>query len=421
MNEETIKKIQYWYINELKDLIENVLKGDAEIIEGKKRYEIVDEILEKFGNEDSFKKFLLNFESLKDVSINKAVNCLIEHFKIPIDEARRIERRSALILIIYKYNLVKKLDFIRFISSFEQYKNEAGYLLKIEPMKDIDKTIVTSLIEFYKDWNNNNKDFIFAELIPTEENFFPVRITKEIGRRYQREFLFRAEKKPPHESLDPEEFKTEGLENFPVSYRNISIKKINEDLFELIFDFKLNREKHLVERILYFIFGLNIDLDQLEYTKSDIIKLVQNSTKNMFDQFKTESFSNVKEKFKEMQNQALKKINKLDESSDNKKVLKNIIRKTYILPPKIFDVVEKGIIKLDLDIDPEDFAKDPKGKRIIEDFYKLSSEIEEDKKVYIYLLNGKKIELHPKKVNLIFKNLVELEQKALKLIFGDKD
>ena len=49
MSEETIKKIQYWYANELKDLIEIVLKGDTEIIEGKKRYEIFDEILEKFG------------------------------------------------------------------------------------------------------------------------------------------------------------------------------------------------------------------------------------------------------------------------------------------------------------------------------------------------------------------------------------
>lgn len=421
LDENSIKKIKYWYINELKDLIEIVLKGEAEVIEGKRRYEIVENIIEEYGDKDFFKEFIKNFDSLKNISINKAVNCLIEHFYIPISEARSIERRSVLILMIYKHGLVEKLNFIRFISSFEQYRNETGYFLRIKPPKDINDNLEKSITEFYQEWNENNKDFIFAEIIPTDEDFIPLRITKEIGRRFQREFTFRLRKKPPYSSLDPNEFKTESLENFPVSYRNISIKKVSEDLYELIFNFKINREKRLIESCLTHIFGLNIEISQLEYAKSDILKNVEEITKNLFEEFKSESFNKVRERFNEIQNQAIKKINRLGESTEKKDKLRNIVRNTILLPPKIFDVVEKGIIKIDLDIEPEDFTKDPRGKRIIEDLYKLSNDITEDKKIYIYSVNGKRIELNQKNIYNEFANLNELEQKALKLIFGVED
>ena len=94
MREDIIKKLKSWNANELKDLLEIILKSDIEFINGKKRNEIFKEIIEKYGNEDVFNSFLLHFESLKDISINKAVKCLIDHFKIHIDEARRIKRRN---------------------------------------------------------------------------------------------------------------------------------------------------------------------------------------------------------------------------------------------------------------------------------------------------------------------------------------
>ena len=419
MSEECAKEIKYWSKNDLKNLVKIVLKGNIEEIEARTRPEIINNIMTLYENDDKLKNFFELLTKLDKISINKARNCLTESFRIPVDETRKIKKRSTLILTLYTHDLIKKIEYIRFISNIDRYKHEWGYNLNLKQRKNLSETISLSLEEFYKEWNQNNTDPVFADLVPTKEDLFLIRIAKEIGRRIQNQFIFRSRNKNLDEWLTPAEFKTTRLENYPISYKNIYIQEEKNNLFKLIFNFNIKKERKMVEHLLLKIFGLEIKLEQLEFSKSDIFKTIENNTKELFNNFKSKEFDNINDEFNKMKKISIAKLEELDTSTEKKMKLREIIKKTYLLPPKIFGVTEKGIIKIDLDVEPEDFLKDPKGKQISKAFYEIAGEVGEDRKTYIYSINGKRIELHPEKMNKTFKKLGELEQLALKLILGD--
>jgi hypothetical protein len=416
MEHEYVQKLRSMSQNDLKILVETILNYKFEKIKGERKIDKIEHIIALFKDNKKFQDFFELLSKLDDVSINKACRYLNEIYGVPADELRGIKKKGDLLFALYKHNLINEIDSLSFVSGIDKFRDRWRFTLNVKPKKEIKTSL--SLIEFCREWNRNNLDLLFAELVPTKEDFLLIRILKEVGRRAPKQFKFRTEGRLPKE-ISSEEFRTEVIEHYPISFNHIYVRKVADtDLFELIFNFDPQKEEKMVENLLSSIFGLEVKLDQLVYSKPDVVKTIEDVSKQLFSEVKKKGFDKIRSEFNKMKSAAIEKVENLDLPSDKKEKLKEIIGHTHPLPPKIVNDVERGIITLEQIVDPEIFLKQPEGKQILDMASRIADDVEEEKKTYLYVINRKPFLILPDGMIKASRRLGELDMQALKLIFG---
>ena len=405
-------------LDDIKDFVNVVLSYEFEKIEGEKKEEKINYIISSFQNNEKFREFFELLSRLDGVNINKACKYLNETFNLPVDELRKIKRKTTLLLTLYKHNLIDEIDSIVFATSIEKFRTKWRFTLSVTPKRDL-KDINTSLIEFCKNWNKSNVDLVFAEPVSTKDILLMIRILKETGRKTPKQFKFRREGRLPQE-ITREEFRVETVEHYPLSFKHVYIRKIDEDTFELIFNFNPQEEKRLVEELLSAVFGLDIKIDQLIYSKPKVVEVMEKTSKSLFAEIKNKGLDEAKKEIEKMRRVAIEKAEQLNLPVKKKEKLKEIINTIHPLPPKITNALEKGIISLEQIVDPEVFPRHPVGRQILEGAYKLAEEIEDERKMYPYFVNRKPIVILPNGM-IKAQRIGELDMLALKLFFGVRD
>lgn len=419
MKEEFYDKIKSVSLKELNFLVTNILNEDYSVIEGEKKKDTLDNIINRFSEDENFLNFLDLLTSLNDISVNKAKDFIVEQKIAPIDLIKSIRRKSTLLIFLYEHDFLDHIELITFFSEINKYTEEWNYFIDVKLSNELNETIESSLKDFYEEWNKNNLKKIFAYQLPSKEESFLIKIIKEIGYRNQNQFLFRKVEVLIDNLPEFDKFKVKRLVSYPVSYKKIIISQIEKDKYELTFYFDIKRERNLVESFLTQIFGIELKNQNLINKKSKTTKIIEKSAEKIYFNAGENSFEKSKNKLEELKNNALEKIKNSMETTENKKEIEEITKQIYILPPKIYSAPEKGIINIEIDVKPNDFYSETSCNKITHYLFEIAKELDNSQKTYLYYINGKKIEIQSGKLEQTIKNLDENEQKAIHFIFGE--
>lgn len=411
-----LKVLNGMSLADLKNFVEVVLDYDFNDVEGRRKSDKVSFIINKFKDTPKFKEFFDLLGTLEKVHVHKACRYLNEAYNLPADELRDIKRKTTLLILLYKYNLIDKIEEIRFVSGIDEYREKWRYILTITPKSNLFVNVKENLTAFYKKWNQKRINYLFAEVVSVTNDSLMIRVFKESDRKIARQFKFRLSNNKPQE-MTPEEFSIKTTEYYPVSSKHINIKKINENTFEIVFNFDPHKDVELVEKLFSAIFGNKIEIDQLIYSTPKFVEKIVDTSEELLNESKNESYDVFKQKIETMREEAIKKVNKLDIPPKKKEKVKVAIESINVLPPIITNADEKGIIDLKHLVNPEVFPKDPRGRRILEEAYKIAAEVEKDKKMYPLFINRKLIVVLPSGT-VKSRRLSETDKYALKLFFG---
>lgn len=419
LKEEIYDKIKSISLKELEALVVNILSKDYSKYKGDKKEDTLKNIIDGFYDDDKFLDFLDFLTSLKDISVNKAKNYIVEQKIASIDEIKTIRRKSTLLIFLFKNNLLDYIELITFFSEINKTMEEKNYILEMKISEKLNDTIESSLKNFYKEWNNNNLKKIYAFLLPSKGELFIIKIIKEIGYRNQNQFHFRDMESLADALSEIEKYKVKRLVNYPVSYKKMIVNQIDEDKFELTFYFDIKREKFLVESLISHIFSNDFENKDLVNKKSKTTQIIEKSAEKVFVTAGDTPFERSKNNLVEYKNEAIKKIKESTETPENKRKIEEIANNIYILPPRIFNAPEKGIINIEINIKPDDFFSETSGNKITEYLFEIAKDLDISKKSYSLYMNGKIIEIKSGKIEQAVKDLNENEKKAIAFIFGE--
>lgn len=426
MDKVDSSELEAFYFQELNklnrdDLIalsKNLLGYELETERKKRKSEMVTEILEwarRKNKLETIEKFFEVLSKLDGISIERAKKYLAEVWRVPPERLEEIKRKGTLAMLLYELNILDDIDGLVFAASIDKSRMKYEYSLTVSSQRDLrdSKSVKASLSEFCELWNTRYPNALWAELVTHHEGTLMIKIVREYGKRVVKQFKARNEGRRPDK--DKEDFRLTTLEFYPVSYLHIYLRPISGG-FNIVFNFDPEKEQELVENLLSCVLGVDVKFDRLVRYIPEDIQRAENKTKELVVRCKGES-NKIMREFNKVKENALKRVEKLDLPESKKNKLKEIIKRTQIIPPEIVDDPSYGVIEVIQLVDPEIFTKYPAGKRMLEAAFELA-EVSSGKKAYCFLLGNKPIVIVDGVIKAR-KRLGELDLEAIRIIFGE--